>query len=212
LYGGVVEIEEDARAGYWTMMNVWYAKAVVLAAGVVMIAIRAPHGQRSRKHKVVKSGKGPLEIVLLTLAWIGFFLPIIWVASDVFAFAEYPLHPIPLVAGVVVMTLGLWLFYHSHADLGANWSITLEVRENHQLVRQGVYRSIRHPMYSSFLLYSFGQALVVPNWIAGPSYFVAMAVLIALRLGPEEHMMLGTFGADYEAYRATTKRLAPGVW
>jgi protein-S-isoprenylcysteine O-methyltransferase Ste14 len=67
-------------------------------------------------------------------------------------------------------------------------------------------------MYSALLLYSLGQALVVPNWIAGPSYFVAMAVLFAFRLGPEERMMLEEFGKDYEAYMARTKRLVPGVW
>jgi protein-S-isoprenylcysteine O-methyltransferase Ste14 len=57
-----------------------------------------------------------------------------------------------------------------------------------------------------------GQALVVPNWIAGPSYGIAMALLCALRIGPEERLMLETFGKDYEAYRGRTKRLVPGVW
>ena len=108
--------------------------------------------------------------------------------------------------------MGLWLFARSHADLGTNWSITLEVREKHQLVTQGIYRALRHPMYSALLLYSLGQALVVPNWIAGPSYAVAMALLFAFRLGPEERMMLEEFGKEYEAYIGRTKRLVPGVW
>jgi protein-S-isoprenylcysteine O-methyltransferase Ste14 len=64
--------------------------------------------------------------------------------------------------------VGLWLFAKSHADLGTNWSLTLEVREKHQLVTHGIYRALRHPMYSALLLYSLGQALVVPNWIVGP--------------------------------------------
>ncbi len=49
-------------------MNPWFAKAVVLAASIVMVAIRAPHGERSRRIKVVKSRREALEIVLLTLA------------------------------------------------------------------------------------------------------------------------------------------------
>jgi len=53
---------------------------------------------------------------------------------------------------------------------------------------------------------------VVPNWIAGPSYGVAMALLFAFRLGPEERMMLEAFGKDYEAYMGRTKRLVPGIW
>jgi protein-S-isoprenylcysteine O-methyltransferase Ste14 len=47
------------------------------------------------------------------------------------------------------LVIGLWLFYRSHADLGTNWSITLEIREQHRLITQGVYRRIRHPMYSA---------------------------------------------------------------
>ena len=110
------------------------------------------------------------------------------------------------------LTLGLWLFQLSHADLGANWSITLEVREKHTLVTQGVYRRVRHPMYTALLLYSVGQALVLPNYVAGPSYGVTMALLVALRIGPEERMMLEEFGKDYQEYMAQTKRLVPGIW
>jgi protein-S-isoprenylcysteine O-methyltransferase Ste14 len=193
-------------------MNPWFGKAIILASSIVMVIIRAPHGQRSRGVKVVKSGSGALEIVLLTLAWLAFFVPLVWVAAPVFAFADYSLRLVPLLAGVACLAVGLWLFARSHADLGTNWSITLEVRERHQLVTQGIYRRVRHPMYSALLLYSLGQALVVPNWIAGPSYGVAMALLITLRLGPEERMMLEEFGNDYAAYMGRTKRLVPGIW
>jgi protein-S-isoprenylcysteine O-methyltransferase Ste14 len=193
-------------------MNPWFAKAAVLLSSIVMVAIRAPHGQRSRQVKVVKSGRGSLEIVLLTLAWIAFFLPLLWVVSPALAFADYPLHPVAFVAGVLCLAVSLWLFHLSHADLGTNWSITLEVREKHQLVTHGIYRRVRHPMYLALLLYSAGQALALPNWVAGPSYGVAMALLFGLRVGPEERMMLEEFGKDYEDYMARTKRLVPGVW
>ena len=193
-------------------MNPWIAKGVILAGSIVMVIIRAPHGQRSRGVKVVRSRRGALEAALLVLAWISFFLPLIWVATPALAFADFPLRPAPLVAGTLCLALGLWLFARSHADLGTNWSITLEVRENHRLVSEGLYRRVRHPMYLSLLVYGLGQWLVVPNWIAGPSYFVAMALLFALRLGPEERMMVEAFGGEYEAYRRTTKRLAPGLW
>ena len=193
-------------------MNPWFAKAIILSSSIVMVVIRAPHGERSRKIKVVKSRKGPLEIALLTLAWLAFFLPLIWVAAPVLAFADYLLRPVPFLAGILCLALGLWLFHRSHADLGPNWSITLELREKHQLVTQGIYRHVRHPMYSALLLYSLGQALVLPNWVAGPSYGVAFGLLFALRVGPEERMMREEFGKDYAASVARTRRLVPGVW
>jgi len=193
-------------------MDAWIAKAVVLAATVVMMAIRAPHGRRSRSVKVAKSHKTPLETGLLVLAWVGFFIPLIWVASPAFWFAEYPLRSGALIAGVICVVIGLWLFYRSHADLGTNWSITLEVREGHRLVTQGVYRWVRHPMYSALALYSVGQALVIPNWVAGLSNLVAFFVLFGLRVGAEERMMARQFGNEYAAYTARTKRLIPGIW
>jgi protein-S-isoprenylcysteine O-methyltransferase Ste14 len=193
-------------------MSPWFAKAIIRAGAIVMVVIRAPQGQRSRAVKVVRSARGPLEIGLLALAWAAFFVPLLWAITPVLRFADYPLHPIPLAAGVPCLAAGLWLFARSHADLGTNWSITLELREDHRLVTQGVYRSLRHPMYAALLLYSLGQALVIPNWIAGPSYGVAMALLFALRLGPEERLMLDQFGPAYDDYRRRSKRLVPGVW
>lgn len=153
-----------------------------------------------------------MELVLLTIAWLAFFVLLVWIATPVFSFADYPLHAGPLMIGSACLVIGLWLFYRSHADLGTNWSITLELRERHQLVTHGVYRALRHPMYSALLIYSAGQALVVPNWLAGPSYAIAMLLLIALRMRPEERMMREKFGVAYENYVAATKRLIPGVW
>jgi len=193
-------------------MNPWIAKAIVLAATLTMIAIRAPHGRRSRSVKVATSHKTPLETGLLVLVWIGFFVPLIWLASPALSFAEYPLTLGPLIAGVVCFVVGLWLFYRSHADLGTNWSITLEAREQHRLITRGVYHRIRHPMYSALVLYSLGHALVIPNWVAGPSNLVAFAILFTLRVHAEEQMMSDRFGDEYATYAARTKRLVPRIW
>ena len=78
-------------------MNPWVAKALVLAATLVMVVIRAPHGRRSRSVKVAASHKTSLETGALILAWVGFLVPLIWVMSPAFSFAEYPLSNGPLV-------------------------------------------------------------------------------------------------------------------
>ena len=193
-------------------MNVWAAKIVILASTVAMLAIRAPHGARSRRINVVASRRGPLEIVLLTLAWLSFFLPLIWIFSPVFSFADYPLQAAPFAAGGLCLIVGLWLFHRSHVDLGTNWSPTLELREQHHLVTYGVYSRVRHPMYSSLLLYSIGQMLALPNWVVGPSYLVAFGLLFVFRVVAEERMMRERFGDEYDQYIRRTKRLVPGVW
>jgi protein-S-isoprenylcysteine O-methyltransferase Ste14 len=193
-------------------MSPWIAKALVLVGMVIMMAIRAPHGRLCRGIKVARSYKTPRETGLLVLAWVGFFVPLIWIVSPVFAFAEYAPRVGALVAGVTCFVIGLWLFYRSHADLGTNWSLTLEIREQHRLITQGIYRRVRHPMSSALALYSIGQALVIPNWVAGPSNLIAFAILFALRVRPEEKMMVDEFGNEYIAYTERTKRLIPGIW
>ena len=192
-------------------MNPWFAKTIILVGTVAMLVIPASL-HRGGGIKVARSRKGPLERGLLAFTSLGFLLPLVWVATPVFTFADYPLRLIPFIAGTLCIGLGLWYFHRSHADLGTNWSITLEVRERHQLVTHGIYRHVRHPMYLALLLYSMGQSLVLPNWVAGPSYLAAIVLLFALRVGPEERMMLEEFGTDYEAYMTRTKRLVRGVW
>jgi len=143
---------------------------------------------------------------------MGFLVPLLWVVFPVFSFAQYSLRPWPFGAGVLCLVAGLWWFQRSHSDLGTYWSVTLELRENHRLITQGVYRYVRHPMYAALFLYAIGQALVVPNWVVGPPYFVAIGILFAFRIRAEERMMLETFGDEYAAYMARTKLLVPGIW
>ena len=139
-------------------------------------------------------------------------LPLLWVFSPLFAIAEYPLNPAVFAAGVLVAVSGLWLFRQSHIELGKNWSISLDLREGHQLVTSGLYRHVRHPMYTSIFLYALGQALVVPNWIVGPANLVAFFVLFTVRVQSEEQMMADKFGDQYRHYLTKTKRLIPGIW
>jgi protein-S-isoprenylcysteine O-methyltransferase Ste14 len=194
-------------------MNVWVGKVTLLLGIAIIVAIRAPHGKKRNKIKTVKTARGKTEIALLTLAWLGsVILPVFWVVTPFLSFADYPLHPPSWLAGVILFSLGLWIFYRSHEDLSTNWSLSVDILENHSLVTKGLYRHIRHPMYAAIFLQGIGQALIAPNWLVGPSNLCAFILLFSLRLPTEERMMLQHFGIDYEAYRNRTKRIIPGVW
>ena len=90
--------------------------------------------------------------------------------------------------------------------------MTLQLKKDHQLVTEGVYRRIRHPMYLSLLIFSVGQALALPNYLAGPGSLIAVVLCVAFRLGPEERMLLDEFGDEYGEYRIRSNRLIPGIW
>ena len=83
--------------------------------------------------------------------------------------------------------------------------------ENHELVTEGIYRTVRHPMYSAFWLWAIAQALLLPNWIAGFAGLAGFAVLYFGRVAREERMMLETFGDSYRAYMARTGRVFPSI-
>jgi protein-S-isoprenylcysteine O-methyltransferase Ste14 len=67
-------------------------------------------------------------------------------------------------------------------------------------------------MYAAIYMVAIAQALLVPNYIAGPAMLAAFTAMVLLRIGPEEQMMVDRFGDEYRAYAARTKRLIPGVW
>jgi protein-S-isoprenylcysteine O-methyltransferase Ste14 len=193
-------------------MGISEAKAIVLIANAVMLIIRAIHGIPTIGVAVRKRHVYAIEDVPLWIVKLSFWVPVVWAASPLFEFADYSSHLITLIAGTLCYILGLWLFHRSHADLGANWSQTLEIKENHHLVTDGIYRRIRHPMYLACLIFALGQALVVPNYIAGPSFAIGMVLLFVLRVGHEERMMRDEFGVEYRAYCERTNRLLPGIW
>jgi len=176
-------------------------------------AMRYPAMRRARRQKTAVDKRTTLDITPLTLCGVGLALmPVLWRVGALGTFADRG-QSIPVLALGLVAGCGfLWLFRRSHKDLGRNWSVTLEVREGHQLVTQGVYAFVRHPMYASFFLWGIAQALLIPNWIAGLAGLTAVAALYAVRQENEEAMMRETFGAQYDAYCQRTRRLIPGVF
>ena len=183
---------------------IWFAG---LAAWYV---IRYPFERRAKKVGVTKSLFGWRESGLLSLAFLGLWIvPAIYALTGFPAALDRPLIPAIAFLGVVTLCGALLLFYRSHADLGRNWSISLQIRNEHRLVTTGIYRLIRHPMYSSFFLFAVAQLMLLPNWFAGATGLVGVGMLYAFRIRQEERMMIERFGAEYRDYMAHTARLIP---
>jgi protein-S-isoprenylcysteine O-methyltransferase Ste14 len=150
--------------------------------------------------------------VLLTISFTGLgLLPLIYVAIGFPRFANYQFQPLLAWIGAVVAVASLFLFHLTHRALGRNWSVSLDLRESHRLVTEGVYRYVRHPMYSAFWLWAIAQALLLPNLIAGLSGLVGFGILYSFRVAQEERLMLDAFGAEYADYMARTGRVVPRI-
>jgi len=192
-----------------TAVPAWWGYAAFFATFALFGLLRAPFMARSARAAVKERRVGLLENAIQALTAAGVLGAPVVAAVGLLRFADHPLWAWRLPAGVAVLMAAAVLFYRAHADLGTNWSPTLTVRQEHTLVTSGVYARIRHPMYSSMVLLSLGQALVVPNWVGALAGPIAVALFLSARVGHEERMMLDTFGDEYRAYASRTGRLLP---
>ena len=94
--------------------------------------------------------------------------------------------------------------------IAGNWSSDVTIKSGHELIVDGPYGFVRHPIYSGVLLALIGTALAVGEWRA------ALAVVLAgvawwRKLTIEEGVMRRQFGDAYDRYAARTRALIPFV-
>ncbi|MBR1203098.1 MULTISPECIES: protein-S-isoprenylcysteine O-methyltransferase [unclassified Bradyrhizobium] len=187
------------------------AKFVFVMMAVGWYLIRYRYARRARREKVLRSARGPRENTLLLISLTGLgVVPFIYIVTTLPHFASYVFRPVQAWLGVFVAVAALVMFRLTHRALGRNWSLSLDVRENHRLITDGIYQKIRHPMYSAFWLWAVAQALLLPNLVAGFAGLIGFGTLFFGRVAREEQMMLETFGDEYREYMARTGRIIPG--
>jgi protein-S-isoprenylcysteine O-methyltransferase Ste14 len=174
---------------------------VFFLAMVAEMAIRAPLNQKRKAEKMSERRVTGQEKSLLFLLWGGMFiLPVFYAATNWLDFANYSLPVWAGWLGIALIVGAVIVFWRAHADLGLNWSPTLEIREKHELVTRGIYGVIRHPMYASQILWSVAQLLLLQNWIAGFASLLVFFPFYFMRVKPEEQLMLEQFGDQYRSY------------
>jgi protein-S-isoprenylcysteine O-methyltransferase Ste14 len=191
-------------------MSLIVAKTVFIVGTILYIAIRAAFVRGYAKMRIVKTERAGTEKALLIAVSIGTVLvPVIYIATPVFSFADYPSSSWSVWIGASLWAIATVVFWKSHKDLGREWSVALALKENHRLIATGIYRRIRHPMYLSIWGFVIAQAFLLPNWIAGASGLVTFGVLYFSRIEAEERMLRNHFGPAYDAYCKSTGRLLP---
>src|SRR5262245_19966458 len=172
-------------------MTLFAAKVIWVLGVVGWFIIRYPHDRRARRTPKLRRADRGREIVLMAISGTGLgVLPFTYVLSNAPHFANYPFRPWQAWLVAAALAASLWLFHRTHKSRARNWSVTLEVRDRHTRVTSSVYSRVRHPMYSAFWLWALAQALLLPNWIAGPAGVIGFGTLFFLRIGREEAMMI----------------------
>jgi protein-S-isoprenylcysteine O-methyltransferase Ste14 len=184
-------------------------KIIYFIEFVVVVIVRKIFTARHKKMDFAVDKKSKGDILLLALDGIGMTIPLFYVFSTWFDFADYHLPDLVAWIGTGLFAFAIWILYRSHADLGKNWTPVLAIQKKHTLVTNGIYKYIRHPMYAAHLLWAVAQILMLHNWIAGFSFIVVMVPHYLLRVRDEEKMLIEQFGDQYEAYIKTTGRVFP---
>jgi protein-S-isoprenylcysteine O-methyltransferase Ste14 len=115
--------------------------------------------------------------------------------------------PVIITTALSIMVIGGIFTIYALANLRRNFSIIPEARS---VVTTGPYRFIRHPMYTSEIVWSFGMILPALTWQVGAAYALMLTCLI-LRAGFEEAVLEKHF-PEYGEFRKKTWRFIPLVY
>jgi protein-S-isoprenylcysteine O-methyltransferase Ste14 len=110
--------------------------------------------------------------------------------------------------GVVVNAAGVAIAFWARWHLGANWSGVVTVKEGHELIRSGPYRSIRHPIYTGILLALLGTAFAVGE-VRGLLAVVIASLSFYIKARREESFLTQEFGDRFAEHRRHTGMFLP---
>ena len=112
--------------------------------------------------------------------------------------------------GFLLVALGLVLAVIARGWLGGNWSSTVTLKQDHELIRSGPYRFVRHPIYSGLLIALLGTAIAIGEW-RGLLALALMTAAFLRKIAVEERFLTEQFGEAYGRYREQVPALLP-VW
>jgi protein-S-isoprenylcysteine O-methyltransferase Ste14 len=115
------------------------------------------------------------------------------------------------VAGALIFIIGLAIRLSAAVSLNRSYSWTLEIRDEHRLVKDGLYRYVRHPVYLGALL----SVIAVPIYAASFLGFLFTLTAIPLfiyRMGVEEKMLIEEYGDEYLEFMKATSKLIPHIY
>jgi protein-S-isoprenylcysteine O-methyltransferase Ste14 len=116
--------------------------------------------------------------------------------------------PAVLWVGLFLTALGVGIGVWARLSLGGNWSGTVTLKQDHELVRKGLYRWIRHPIYSGILLAFIGTAVIkgqVRGWIGLAILWTAFYI----KARREESFLRQEFGEGFEEHLRHTGMFLP---
>jgi len=127
---------------------------------------------------------------------------------------------LPILAGypaavsaisIILVASGMVIAILARIRLAGNWSHEVAFKKDHELIENGVYGYMRHPIYSGVLLMLLGTALFVGR-VGTFALFLVMLWFWRVKSVKEEELLAEHFPDEYPAYKTRVKALIPFVW
>lgn len=161
----------------------------------------------------VKESKFSLTLLPIYITSIIIILTTYIIKSDWFAWGNIPNYPYALIwFGMIMGVFSLVLFIIAHIHLGKYYSFILKIHQDHKFVSSGLYRFIRHPMYTAYILFHTAIFLITGNWFIGIIWIGGICFILFLRIRKEEESLIETFGDEYREYKKRTGILFPPIF
>jgi protein-S-isoprenylcysteine O-methyltransferase Ste14 len=119
-----------------------------------------------------------------------------------------PNSPTAFWTGFALVAFGLMVSVGARVSLGGNWSGTVTLKQDHELIRSGPYRWVRHPIYTGLLLAFLGSAVALGQW-RGLAALALVTFAFVRKIGIEERFLMQHFGVAYARYRSQVPSLVP---
>ena len=175
---------------------------IFLVATILLAYLSRSSLRRPRSHGFFRfwAWETIVAMFLCNVAW-WFHDPLAW--NQLIAWLLLAVCLVPLIWGVVLLRrLG------KPAEQRPSDDSLVAFEKTTQLVTSGIYRYIRHPLYSSLLLLTWGIFFKQPSWVAG-SLGLAATVLLWLTALADEAECAAFFGEEYVRYKSRTRRFIP---
>lgn len=120
----------------------------------------------------------------------------------------WPVGLLPFWLGAAITIAGLLFAVSAREHLGRNWSRSVTIKQDHELIITGPYAVVRHPIYTGILTGFLGMAIAISQ-VRGFIAFVLVFLALWLKLRREEQWMRSQFGETYATYAHKTAALVP---
>ncbi len=198
----------------------FFFRILLLSLWACLGIVRGYYGRKTKTHDNIEGIKEKMKTVENEMGKGEIILAVIMVVVGIPAIILYLLAPpwwtwthLPLGEwvqwiGAILAILPIFYLIWVHRHLDTQWSIALEIQEDHKLITTGPYKRVRHPMYLGIFIYTIGLCLISLD-ILVILFFVYSIWVNYRRIPSEEQMMIDQFGDEYLEYMKRTGRLIP---